>query len=154
MEAKAAMGFFYNIAKYWMFNELVTQRNLWVSLHMTGTSCATEKTATVNSGFTAPLQFNGSGYTSGGYQLVLDEAVKDDANNWGIIRSDEIVIPALGAGSAAIAGCLIYARNTTWDNSWPQWWVSQTATPDGGTFRIKWNGASTDGDMARVRDAA
>lgn len=120
-----------------------------VALMMTNTTVDTENDGIVNlDDFSALDEFDGANYVR---KALANEAVaKDDANDRADFSADNVTWTALGAGTRAIAGVLVYYHNTDDASSVPIAWIEFSATPDGNDFTIKWAGGATAGDIARL----
>lgn len=120
-----------------------------VALMMTNTTVDTENDGIVNlDDFSALDEFDGANYVR---KALANEAVaKDDANDRADFSADNVTWTALGAGTRAIAGVLVYYHNTDDASSVPIAWIEFSATPDGNDFTIKWAGGATAGDIVRL----
>jgi hypothetical protein len=110
-----------------------------VRLEMTNTTADTQNDGIVNfANFTTNDPSDGSGYVD---KALATEAVnKDDANDRAEFDADDVTWTALGAGTRALAGAVIYKFvDGTNANDLPIAWVEFSATPDGSDFTISWN---------------
>lgn len=85
-------------------------------------------------------EFNGSGYTAGGYTLA-SKTFTQLANNYGVFDADDVAAGALGAGTRAITGILIYKSTGVATTDIPLSFHDITDyTANGATVTIQWSG--------------
>lgn len=138
----------FNELKFQLASVLALNYDLRVILCMTNTNADTE-----NDGidFVSELtldEFNGTNYS----RKVLGslDAIKDDANDRADMRAEPTVYTALGAGTRAIAGALIYHHVGADSTNIPFVWLEKSITPDGNDVTLKWNGQAGQGAVIRV----
>jgi len=106
---------------------------------MTNTTCDTEQDTTFLDQFTTIDVSDGSGYVEG----VLDNEVfnEDQPANQGQFDADDETWTALGVGTRAIAGVLIYKFVTNDAASIPIIWIDTPAPPNsnGGNWTIQFH---------------
>lgn len=111
-----------------------------IALMMTNTTVDTENSGiTTLSDFTALDEDDGANYVR---KVLASEAVnKDDANNRAEFDADDVTWTALGNGTRAIQGVLVYKHVTDDTDSIPIAFVDFAAdqNPGGSNFTISWN---------------
>ena len=110
------------------------------ALLMTNTTADTENDGIVNvDDFTTLDEFDGSGYSR---QALTNEAVnKDDANDRAEFDADDVAFGALGAGTRAVQGVLLYKHVTNDSDSVVIAFIqfSSNKTMDGSAFTVTWD---------------
>ena len=87
---------------------------------MTNTTADTENDGIqAISDITTLDEFDGSGYSAGGFALDNEAVTVDDANDRSEFDADDEDCGALGAGTRSIAGVLVYKFVTDNDDSIP-----------------------------------
>lgn len=112
-----------------------------VALLMTNTNADTVAQSAVDfvDDITTLDEMDGSGYVR---KALATEAVnRDDANNRAEFDADDVVWTALGAGTRAMQGALVFKFVTDDTASIPIAWIefSSPVTADGTDFTIQWN---------------
>lgn len=109
-------------------------------LLMTNTTANTQNNAAFLSSYTTLDKFNGSGATDN-LALTNKLVVLDSANNTNYLDADDIAFGALGNGTRAIAGVLIFKFVTNDADSVPLVFVqfSSSVNPAGGQLTIQWD---------------
>jgi hypothetical protein len=144
-------SFVYNEAKRKWFNgtlDLDTD-DIRVRLLMTNTTYDTENDGITNiSDFTTDDIHDGANYVD--KALGTETVTKTDASDRADFSADNVTWTALGAGTRAVAGALVYKFITNDAASFPIAWVEFSASPDGNDFVIRWNSGSSSGDILRL----
>lgn len=144
-------SFVYNCAKAGFLNGSIDldTHDIRAALVMANTTCDTDNDGiSFVAGFTTLDEQDGSGYVR--KALSNETVTKDDTNDRGAFSADNVTWTALGAGTRAVAGVLIYKHVTNDADSIPIMFLEFSATPDGNNFVLKWNGGSTAGDLLRA----
>lgn len=113
-----------------------------VALLMDTTTADTEKDKVTVAGFTTVDDFDGSGYSAGGAALAGEAVAEDNANNRAEFDATNLTFSALGAGTRAIQGALLYKFVTNFNSSLPIAWIDTGGFPvtaNGGDITISWN---------------
>lgn len=86
-------------------------------------------------------EFDGSGYSSGGWALAGKAVAVDDANDRAEFDANDYTATALGAGTRSIQGVALGKFNTSTALSCPLHWIeySSNKTPDGSDFTNVFN---------------
>lgn len=86
-------------------------------------------------------EFDGSGYSAGGFALDSEAVAVDDANDRAEFDAADEACGALGAGARSIAGVLIYKFVTNNTDSIPICWneFASPVTADGSSITVQWN---------------
>jgi hypothetical protein len=112
---------------------------------MTNTTCDTEVDKTGGNGFTTIDEFNGSGYTAGGFTLLNDlitRVTTGDLTGYTKYDADDWAMGAIGAGTRSVQGIWIVKFDTALTNALtkPLAWL-EFASPwagDGSSRTIVW----------------
>lgn len=110
-----------------------------VILVMTNTTADTEQDAATISAFTTLDEHDGTNYVR---KALANQIVNEDtANNRGEGDADNVTWTALGAGTRAIAGAVVYRHVTNDTDSVPVAWIDTPAPPNsnGGDWTANWN---------------
>lgn len=111
-----------------------------IALLSTNTTADTENDGvSFVSGITTLDEFDGANYVR---KALTTEAVNlDDPNDRAEFDADDVTFTALGAGTRAIDGILLYKHVTNDADSIPIAWLEYTAdkTPDGSDFVVAWD---------------
>lgn len=110
-----------------------------VRLLMTNTTADTQNNIATLSAYTTIDSFDGSGASS---PALTGEAVNvDAANNRVELDADDVAFGALGNGTRAIQGILVFDFNTNDADSVPLVFLQFAASlnPAGGTVTVNWN---------------
>lgn len=107
-------------------------------LCMTNTDAVTQQDATLVSGILLD-EMDGANYAR--IALVNEAINTDNPNNRAEFDADNITWTALGAGTRAVAGLIIYKHVTTDADSIPIIWIDDVFpfTANGGDLTINWN---------------
>lgn len=111
-----------------------------VRLLMTNTTADTENNKATLSAYTTQDKFDGSGFTDN--LALTGEAVNvDSGNNRVEVDADDAAFGALGNGTRAIQGVLVFDFNTNDADSVPLAFIefSSTVNPGGATLTVQWN---------------
>lgn len=118
-----------------------------VALLMTNTTADTERDKTTiggGTGFTTLDEFNGSGYSSPGQSVAGRSLSVDAAGHKTNVPATANTWTALGAGSRAIQGCIVYKFVSALATSIPIAWIDTGGFPitaSGADLVITWNAA-------------
>ena len=110
------------------------------ALLMTNTTADTENDGiSTISGITTLDDCDGSGYSR--LALTTEAVNLDDANDRAEFDADDAAFGALGAGTRAVQGVLVYKHVTNDTDSIPIAWVefATNKTLDGSSFTVQWD---------------
>ena len=110
-----------------------------VALVMTNTTVDTEVDKATNGDYTDVDEFDGANYTAGGKTLASEAAAIDVANVRVEFDFEDLTWTALGNGTRAIQGILIYKFVTNFNSSIPIAFVefAVNQNPGGSDFTVK-----------------
>lgn len=114
-----------------------------IALLMTNTTADTENAGILfvggGNGFATLDDFDGANYPAIRKSLANQIVNKDDGSDRAEFDADDITYTALGVGTRAVAGALIYKFITDDDASIPIAWFQFTGNPDGNDFTLQWD---------------
>lgn len=141
----------FNVAKTKLMNggiDLDTD-DIRARLAMTNTTYDTENDAIAFiADFTTDDIHDGANYVD--KALATEIVTQDDPNDRANFSANNVTWTALGAGTRAVAGLLLYKFVTNDAASIPIAWIEFSATPDGNDFVVRWNSGASAGDILRL----
>lgn len=112
--------------------------DLRVILCMTNTTADTEEDTATISAFTTLDEHDGASYAR--QTLDTQTVTEDQPNDQAEFDAVDVTISTLGAGTRAVAGCVIYKHVTNDTDSIPLIWMDTPAFPNsnGGDYTLQW----------------
>lgn len=135
-------SFVYTPAKAQILGGLIDfdTNDIRVALVMTNTTADTEQDIGLMNGFSVLDEMDGAAYVR---KALANEIInQDDPNNRAEFDADNVTWTALGAGTRAVAGMIVYKHVTVDADSIPIMWIDTGGFPytaNGGDLTINWN---------------
>jgi hypothetical protein len=136
-------NFVYNAGLEFISENDMNTADLRAVLVMDTTTCDTENDAIATfADFTTPAEYDGSNYTTGGYDLGSITVTKNDTDNTVEIDAANASWTALGAGASACQACILIKFTTNLSGSTPIAYIDQGGFPftgNGSDVTINWH---------------